>query len=178
MKTDYFAAALDMLASSGFGALKLRPLCKKLRVTTGSFYNHFDNWDDFKRQFLAHWWAERTVEFVKVAESETDPARRLDVMRALAVSLPHGAEAAIRVWSTVDPDVRSVQEAVDNERMALTFGAMSGLIADPVEAERYARWGLSLLVGFEQLNFTHDPGLLDWSLRQIQFVLEARGLIE
>jgi hypothetical protein len=53
---------------------------------------------------------------VEAVRAEPDPRRRIDTLIQVGLTLPHGAEAAIRVWSSVDPQVYPVQAAVDQQR--------------------------------------------------------------
>lgn len=38
VRDSYFETGLEILAELGFGALKLAELCRRMGVTTGSFY--------------------------------------------------------------------------------------------------------------------------------------------
>ena len=109
----YFEGAIDLLSTVGYTGLKQATLCRTLGVTTGSFYNYFTNWKDFTGQLMTNWLAERTTMLVALAESEPDPYRRLDLLRTVTLALPHRAEAAIRMWANVDPDVRAAQHEAD-----------------------------------------------------------------
>lgn len=74
----------------------------------------------------------------------------------MATSLPHRAEAAIRVWSTIDPEVERLQKLVDDERQGILHGVLEELI------------------GFEQSR-DRDPDLLRWSLDEFfRAALESR----
>src|SRR5690606_41843093 len=63
-KQEYSDAAFDILSAEGYSALKQAPLCKRLNVTTGSFYHYFQNWHDFTSHLLDHWLAPRTTRLV------------------------------------------------------------------------------------------------------------------
>ena len=38
----YYDTGLDVLSDLGYGGLKLAEVCRRLGVTTGSFYHYFD----------------------------------------------------------------------------------------------------------------------------------------
>ncbi len=116
-KNDYFAAALDVLATNGHAALKIGSLCRAIGVTTGSFYHYFGGWDGFVRELLAHWEQEKTQRIFQIAGAEPDPMARVRKIKKLALTLPHEAETAIRAWSHINPLVDEVQRRVDHERL-------------------------------------------------------------
>ncbi|MGQ4618582.1 TetR/AcrR family transcriptional regulator [Nocardia sp. R7R-8] len=161
-RQDYFDAALEMLAKSGYGNLRLTSLCKSLGVTSGSFYNWFKDWNDFVAQFLEYWTAEQTENVADEATSLVDPLARLDHMRKLARETPHAAEVAMRAWSSTDQRVADVQDHVDQLRLALIEQTMTDLNISQPLAHRLAQLALSIVIGHQHL----DPAELDWSLAQ------------
>ena len=50
-KEEYYDAALEVLAQLGFKGLNIGVLCKRLGVTSGSFYHHFGGWPGFQPCF-------------------------------------------------------------------------------------------------------------------------------
>ncbi|MFZ0141987.1 MAG: TetR/AcrR family transcriptional regulator [Aeromicrobium sp.] len=168
MISRFFAAGMEVLAEDGYGGLKLADLCLRVRVTSGSFYHHFDSWQDFTYQLVENWREERTRRLVELARAEVDPAERVELLLRFGVSLPHSAEAAIRVWSGVDPFVAEVQESVDRERLDITIQALEALTDDPDEASDLALSAFYLLVGFEQATGDRDVRELERFLRMLQ----------
>lgn len=149
-REDYFAQALDVLATSGHAALKIASLCKAIGVTTGSFYHYFGSWDGFVEELLAHWEREKTQRFLAVAAAQEDPIERVHLIKDLAVTLPHGAETALRAWAHVNPVVARAQRRVDTERHDALRALMGAVVADPNDADTLAAMGISLLVGVQQ----------------------------
>ncbi|MFZ2177888.1 MAG: TetR/AcrR family transcriptional regulator [Rhodococcus sp. (in: high G+C Gram-positive bacteria)] len=166
-RSEYFVAAIAILSTDGYGSLKLAPLCKYLKVTTGSFYNYFANWQEFKTELLQVWLDERTLQLVEMANTEAEPLRRLHMLVEFSTNLPHRAESAIRAWSHTDPEVREVQAMVDRQRYSVVLGAISGILGDEVLAEQFAHLGLYILTGYEQLEPPQDVAYLRWSLNRI-----------
>jgi AcrR family transcriptional regulator len=174
-RADFFAAAMDLLATEGFSGLKQATVCRALNVTTGSFYNHFPSWPAFKTALLSEWQEQRTVQLVELAQSEVDPIKRLDRLRQVTLLLPHRAESAIRAWSRTDADVARVQREVDTQRLSVVNGATRQLFVDADTALRYAHTGMYILVGFEQLEDGTDVSNLDWALSGfLQMLAERR----
>ncbi|MBW0116457.1 TetR/AcrR family transcriptional regulator [Pseudonocardia abyssalis] len=147
---QYFDGAMAILANDGTSGLKIAPLCRALGVTSGSFYHHFGSWAGFVVALLEHWETEQTARIVALAAATADPGERVTVLKELAATVPHEAEAAIRVWAALDPDVGRAQARVDDERRAAVERVVSGIVDDPEVARRLAVLGLAVLVGFQQ----------------------------
>lgn len=167
-RNRFFVAGMEILAEQGFGALKLAALCQRVGVTTGSFYHSFRNWQDYTRRLIEYWRVERTERAAELARAEVDPAERIELLLRLGVSLPHSAEAAIRVWAGIDPDVGIVQESVDRERLAAVTEAFEALTGDSAASEDLARAAFYLVIGFEQSTGDHDVAALERFLRTLQ----------
>lgn len=149
-RTDYFAAALDVLATRGHGALRIGSLCTAIGVTTGSFYHYFGSWDGFVEELLAHWEQQTTQRIVALAAAEADPVARVHKIKKLALTLPHEAETAIRAWAHSNPIVARAQARVDEERLDAVRSVLLGVLPGRREAEQLAVLGLSLLIGVQQ----------------------------
>lgn len=172
-ESKFFDAALDLLAEQGYGALKVRPLCHEMGLTTGAFYHSFTSWKVFTDQLLDHWRQERTVRVAELAASQPDDVHRLDDLVVAAMGLSHRAEAAIRVWAGVDADVASVVATVDQERLDAVTAAFLAVTGDADLSARLATAGMYLLVGYEQSYLPGDPATLEWALRLIEVVALA-----
>lgn len=172
LRDSWFDAAQQILATEGYGGLKLAPLCKRLGVTTGSFYHSFDNWQDFTDSLLANWLRERTELLVEIARQDPDPIKRLQLLISNVVAFNHRAEAAIRVWAGVDEKVAAIQRKVDEGRYAAALEALEALVG-PDLAPGFAVWGLSTAVGYELLSEAHPPERLQWALGRLLENVEA-----
>lgn len=164
LRERYFEAAQDILATEGYGGLKLAAVCKRLEVTTGAFYHAFSSWNEFTTALLENWRRERTTLIIALAKT-SDPVVQLQTLLGATLELQHGTEAAIRVWAAVDPEVAKVQAQVDRDRYDIVLDAMQRLVGKK-EAQLYANWGLNVLVGFEAVG-DHRPEELAWQLGQV-----------
>ncbi|MEW2479385.1 TetR/AcrR family transcriptional regulator [Mycobacterium sp. NPDC049093] len=169
----YFETGLDVLSDLGYGGLKLAEVCNRLGVTTGSFYHYFPNWASYTRELIAHWREARTRRVVEALRADHDPHHRILSIIQEALALPHGAEAAIRVWSSLDPDVYAVQAEVDQLRFDIVFESAYEIIGHERNARYYAAWSLYLVIGFEQATLTRDPDALEWISLQMRDALES-----
>jgi AcrR family transcriptional regulator len=172
-REKYFAAALEILTDQGSGHLTMTALHQRLEVSSGSFYHFFNSWDDFVAQFLESW-IEQTAEISSKAERESDPFDRLETLRFLARTVPHAAEAAMRIWSATDSAVAAAQRHVDTQRLAIIRNAVRAAGVTDVQADHLARHGLSIIVGWQQLSRPFDLQMLDEMLGQ--FIELVRGL--
>ncbi|MCV7420783.1 TetR/AcrR family transcriptional regulator [Mycobacterium yunnanensis] len=171
-RESYFETGLDVLADVGYGGLKLAEVCNRLGVTTGSFYHYFPSWSAYTRELIAHW-LRRRLDGMTVAHDEPDPRRRIDVIIKHALALPHGAEAAIRVWSSLDPDVLVVQTEVDKRRFDVMYDAAFEILGKTNQAYVFASWSMYLLIGYEQATLPRDTIGLRWAADQLLDALDS-----
>lgn len=158
----YFETALDVLSELGYGGLKLAEVCNRLGVTTGSFYHYFTSWPVFTRDLIAYWLEARTIQHVEFLRAIADPRERLDTIMQIGLTLPHGAEAAIRSWSSSDPRVHTVQAQVDQQRFDILFDSAQEILHDKRRSDLFARSALYLLIGYEQAQLPRDTTVFAW----------------
>ena len=132
-QSDWLEAGQCLLRRGGLRALKLRPLAEELRVSTGSFYHHFADFDAYQGR-LADYWAEGQVfellDAIRRAEPDgTDRVRRLaQVVRRRGLSR---LSIAMRAWADGDPRAARAVERHDL--------IMHGFLTDCVEANGFSR---------------------------------------
>jgi AcrR family transcriptional regulator len=169
----YFATGLDVLSELGYGGLKLAEVCSRLGVTSGSFYHYFSNWSAYTYQLVDHWKQASTTMLVESSRHERDPRKRIDQLIHNGLNLPHGAEAAIRTWSSLDPVVYAVQAEVDRQRHDIVRESALEILHDERQAEVFADWGIYVLVGYEQSTLPKDKRGLEWIASQLLEALDA-----
>ena len=171
-RESYFETGLDVLSDLGYGGLKLAEVCNRLGVTTGSFYHYFPNWPAYTRELVENWMKERTVLAIEFSRNEPDPRRRIDTLIQVGLALPHGAEAAIRAWSSVDPDVHAIQVQVDQQRFDIMRQSAFEILQNQRQAEMFALWAVYLVVGFEQATLPRNTEALAWIAKQLTDALD------
>ncbi len=150
-REEYFEAALDLLAESGFAGLNVGTLGKRLGVTSGSFYHHFTGWPGFVGALL-EFWAQRQVRILRELDfGSGGPEADFAALMSLTRGLRHRAEAAIRAWAANDETVRAAQKRVDDARVRTVGKVVAELIADRRRAEVVTSLGMTMLVGYQQL---------------------------
>lgn len=175
-RESYFETGLEILAEIGFGGLKLAGLCRRLGVTTGSFYHYFSGWGAYTRELIGYWRQDRTVRLIEVLRSQPNPRRRIEAIIDVALALPHSAEAAIRAWSSVDPDVLAVQREVDQERFDVIYDSALEMVGDTRQAQIFAAWSVYVFIGYEQATLPREAKMFEWISKTMLDELEAGRL--
>lgn len=120
---DWLEAGQSLLRRGGLRALKLRSLAQELRVSTGSFYHHFPDFDAYQGQ-LARYFAEAQLTGLIAAleRASDDPVERI---RLLGQTVRRRGVArlaiAMRAWAESDPRARDAVER--NDALMLDFVA-------------------------------------------------------
>jgi AcrR family transcriptional regulator len=167
-RASYFTVALEILASEGPAALTIAELCQRLGVTKGSFYHHFVGRSQFVDALLDYWATEHASRLISISESIADPLERMAVLKNIAITLPHDAEAAIRAWSSQDERVAAVQAEVDQARRDhLRDSYVQAGIAEP-RASLLATIAMSVLAGMQQIVRPADPVVVRQIFEQLE----------
>lgn len=169
----YFETGLDVLSELGHGGLKLAEVCQRLGVTTGSFYHHFASWSVYTSELARYWMDARTLQKVELVKAEPHPRRRIDMIIQIGLALPHGAEAAIRAWSSADPEVHAVQAEVDQQRFDILYESALEVLHSERQSQVFADWAMYLLVGYEQALLPRDSDALAWLAAQLLDALDS-----
>ena len=157
---DYFAAAFDLLAEGGVGALTTTNVCARLGVTTGSLYHHFESGPAFYEAFVDHWENAVSPALRRRADEAGDPVDRLEALHRMALAGNHDAERAIRAWASSDPMVAAAQRRVDEARERHLTDAYVAVGMPPDRALTLARIGFTILIGSQQLGAPIDRARL------------------
>ncbi len=126
-----------MLRRGGLRALKLRPLADELRVSTGSFYHHFPDFDAYQGK-LAQYFAEPhlTEMIVALKRSTPDPVGRI---RLLGQTVRRRGLSrlgiAMRAWAESDPRARVAVEKHDDELLGFIGDCLEDAGFDRAEAD-------------------------------------------
>ncbi|MGO4617142.1 TetR/AcrR family transcriptional regulator [Nocardia sp. 2YAB30] len=150
-KEQYFDTALEVLAEFGFKGLNIGVLCRRLGVTSGSFYHHFGSWQGFVDALLDHW-ENRQVRILRTLKfNQGNPDDDIRAMSVLAAGLHHAAEAAIRAWAANDESVNLALKRVDESRRRTVHKAIKGVIGDNDTTTVVTSLGMAMLVGYQQI---------------------------
>jgi len=117
-KEDWFRMGLEALVEDGSEALRAAKLARRLDVTTGSFYWHFECVADFQSEFLEYWKKCVVVGLIDAAKANTEePAQILaELRKRILESGAHRYDAAMRIWARRDPRVGDTLREADEVR--------------------------------------------------------------
>ena len=147
--------ALKALARGGLAAVAVEPLARKLGVTKGSFYWHFDNRDALLQAALTLWEANNAAAIGDYELRFPEPAGRLRALfsaafepAALGGLLQH--LSAEREHPVIGPILRRVTQA----RLAYLARIYVAIGLDEVEARHRAILAYAAYIGMYQLMAT------------------------
>jgi len=150
-KEQYFHTALEVLAELGFKGLNIGLLCRRLGVTSGSFYHHFGSWQGFVDSLLEHWENRQILLLRDRNFNQGNPDDDVTAMFDLTLGLHHAAEAAIRAWAANDESVNLALKRVDESRRRTVHKAVVGVIGEDTTAAVVTSLGMAMLVGYQQI---------------------------
>ncbi len=167
-------AGQSLLRRGGLRALKLRPLAEELKVSTGSFYHHFRDFDDYQGKLAAYFAEDQVSDLIAALERATpDPIGRIRLLGQTVRRRGSSRLAvAMRAWAESDPRAR---EAVQrHDALMLDFLARNlmqiGFTREEAEVRAY---GL-ITLGLSKVHAPHlDMGTLFDSLLDIMVAKPA-----
>ena len=115
-------AATDVLADEGIAGLRVEVLAKRLKVTKGSFYWHFQDRRDLLIAVLQTWRDGRIRDIVKQTRAQSGRELEqiyhvIDVYSASRSRRGAMIELAVRDWARRDPDAAAIVAEVDEMRL-------------------------------------------------------------
>jgi AcrR family transcriptional regulator len=176
-REDWFGPAFEILAGHGPDALTIAALCRRLRVTKGSFYHHFAGMPQFVEALLRDW-EEHFALILDEVSGVSDPVHRFEVTADHIFSMPHDAEAALRAWAYRDPVVAAAVARMDRARAQNYANTLALLIDDPERCRVLASMGTAVLVGLQMCERPVDMERflrvgLEWTRTNLGLRVEA-----
>jgi len=108
--------ALAALAREGFEALKADVLARRLGVSRGSFYWHFDDIETFHARVIRQWRKVATEAIIADVELREAPDQRLDVLLRHAFGDGAALEVGMRAWADNNAAAAHALRQVDRRR--------------------------------------------------------------
>ncbi|WP_020648146.1 TetR/AcrR family transcriptional regulator [Solimonas variicoloris] len=145
-------AALEMIAQSGFDAVAVEPLARRLGVTKGSFYWHFENRDALLRAALERWERAETDDIVARIGPEPDPYQRIVKLFKAANASYRAGRLYLAIAAAEDkPMVQSFVRRVSERRMQYLFECYRALGFSEASAAHWARFAYATFMGNLQI---------------------------
>ncbi len=150
-KGDWFKAGFVLLSEQGEAALTIDALITQLGVTKGSFYHHFKNRAAYSEALLDFWEKQMTQEVIKQSNVGNTPKERIKRLTSLTVDGGNPSlEVAIRAWALRDPQARSYQERVDQQRLAYCIHLSEGTTKNKSDAKMLGELFFTVFIGAQQ----------------------------
>lgn len=149
---DWEQAALELIADQGVGALGVEPLARRLEITKGSFYWHFDSRDELLVRALRRWENQDTQHLRTALATSRPAAERLTefAWRSSRQTLTHRIYAALCAMPS-HPRIGPVLRRVSERRIRYLAVAFGELGMARATARRHADLLYSSYVGYLQL---------------------------
>jgi AcrR family transcriptional regulator len=152
-RSSWIDEGLRALAAGGPDAVRIEALARRLGVTKGGFYWHFDDRRALLEEMLDTW--ERTVidEVIERVERESGDGRaKLRRLFALAGIVSSSEdllkiELAIRDWARRDKAVAKRLKRVDDRRMDYMRSLFGAFCPDEDDVEARCTLAFSLFIG-------------------------------
>ncbi|MDR2000420.1 MAG: TetR/AcrR family transcriptional regulator [Zoogloeaceae bacterium] len=159
-RSAWIKGALAALSEEGHAGLRVETLAKRLNVTKGSFYWHFEDRHDLVGAVLEAWKLGRIADIHKqtAAPSGKELAALRHTLEVYSTSrnrkgLP--IELAVREWANRDTRATAIVAEVDAERMRCTARLFEKLGASPAEATARSLLLYAYVFGFSLMRCDH-----------------------
>lgn len=174
-RSRWIEEGLSALADGGPDAVRIEPLARRLGVSKGGFYWHFDDRRALLEEMLETWERSGVGDVIEAVESEGGDARER-LARLFASASASGAdllrlELAIRDWARRDEAVAARLRRVDDSRMSYMRSLFGEFCDDEEEVEARCLLAFSLFIGAPLIRSGHDgrdrARVLDAALRSL-----------
>lgn len=149
---DWVDAATEILIEENVRGIRIDTLCKKLGVTKGSFYWHFQSRGDLLKAILASWRRRMTLNIIQNLSNTAENSRaRLHQLIALPRRSRSPAfaqiEQSIRDWSRRVEQVEEAVTEVDHIRFEYFYQLFHELGFDEKEARLRGYMAYTIMMG-------------------------------
>lgn len=172
-------AAERVIAEGGFSKARVLPLAKKLGVTRGSFYWHFESHPAFILQIIERW-KQRQLEELATWDGDTsDPVRTLEsIVDFVATRLwldarRNKVETALRDFAGGNKIAAKTMAEVDAARTKIFYRLLLALTGSKDEAESYALLFYAQLTGGQLMSIYATPSQLPGLIAKLKQAIYA-----
>jgi AcrR family transcriptional regulator len=143
----WLAQALDVLARHGNAKLRVETIAAALGVTTGSFYWHFKNRNEFLESLVRYWGTNFTDPVIEqVSSLDGDARQRLIALTDLVMRGDYARfDVSVRAWAAQEPAIGPVVAETDAKRLGIVRSLLAELGFAGTELEMRARTCIAYL---------------------------------
>ena len=135
-RQDWIDGALEALMQEGHEGLRIAGLARRMGVTTGSFYWHFEGREALRDALLNHWESRLLPEGIQEAKDQGGARALPEVLERRR--LPE-IDRAFRAWAQADESVAASVARMDDLRIREATGMLEATGLCTEEAQRIAR---------------------------------------
>ena len=148
---DWEAGALDLIADQGVSAVAVEPLARRLNVTKGSFYWHFETREALLKAALQRWETHADEALDQLATIADPRARLFELFRRAGREAKSQMIYAALMRAMDHPTVHAVMERVSQRRLDFLARAYREVGMSVGNALHRAHLTYAAYVGFLQL---------------------------
>lgn len=144
----WIEAALDVLGEEGIDGVRVELIARKLKITKGSFYHHFDDRADLHAAMLEQWRQRLVVQVIDHLEAIADPHERFHQLMHAPYDIDRAdrdLDLAVMVWARRDARAAAALEGADRTRTEFIGRALVACGVDAQEAPARAALALAFL---------------------------------
>ena len=150
---DWAEAALEAVAAGGLEAIAVEPLARRLNVTKGSFYWHFQNREALLKAALDLWEQQETVDVIAGLDAEPDPYQRIvNLFKRANSSYKAGRLYLALAAASDDIRVSAVVQRVSEQRLSYLEQCYRALGMDATEAPLWSTFAYATFIGNQQVH--------------------------
>lgn len=161
-REDWVAAAEAELVSSGVSAVTVGRLARRLKVTRGSFYWHFENHGELLRALLKFWQDTNTGSFERALASTSGGdgvTEFLAIVNLLLAEKDYSPafDLAVRDWARTSREAAAAVRRADERRMEVLHRIFLDMGFTDPEALVRARITYFQQIGYYTLGIHEEP---------------------
>lgn len=150
-KEKWIKGGIKLLRKESHASIKIDILCKKLKISKGSFYHHFKNINDYIEELVKFNFEVSTKSIIEGSKGIDQSIEKLESLRLFVHHLDPKVEIGFRAWSTHHPIVDKYQKKIDKVRMNYLYELILGLGISKIKAAKYAKIQYAIFVGLMNL---------------------------
>jgi AcrR family transcriptional regulator len=146
--THWAEAALDAVSEGGVEAVAVEPLARRLGVTKGSFYWHFENRDSLVQHALELWERRETEDIIEQAERQSTASERIHTLFRIAANTdPRSEHILLALAASEHPVARACVQRISERWREYVEACYLALGLPPAEARNWTTFAYSTFMG-------------------------------
>lgn len=150
-KEKWIQTGLNILNKTSYTDIKIEYLCKRLKVTKGSFYHHFKNINDYYSKLIEYLFIKNGINLDQFIEDIPTPKGRLNYINQHIINNISKEKVSLRAWGSHNKEVKQQLDKADVIRIDYFTKLYLDTGLDPKKASIMAKLNFALLVGLYQL---------------------------